>query len=242
VVLPAASFAEKGGTFTSFERRVQQVRPAIDPRGESLPDWQVIQRLANKMHYSMQYSSPQEIMDEIREVAPLYQGVDYEVLEMGGGYWPKSNIDRSGTTRLYEGGFPQGFGRFSATEYLPRVEISGNGYPLELLAGGTLYQFGSGARSSRSARLKAMMPEPFVEISETDATELGIGQGERVKVISPIGEVAASARITDALSPGTLFMPVSFAQSPVHELFGITLDPRSKTPLLKSCRVRLEKI
>ena len=155
VILPAASFAEKEGTFTNFERRVQRVRQAIEPLGESLPDWQIIQRLANKMGYSMSYSSPQEIMDEIRELVPLYQGVDYADMEVGGVYWPKSKIDRWGTRRLYEGGFPQGSGRFSAVEHQPQVEM-----PEEVGAQGhapLLYQFGSGARSSRSARLKAMM-------------------------------------------------------------------------------------
>jgi len=103
----------------------------------------------------MSYSSPQEIMDEIRELVPLYQGVDYADMEVGGVYWPKSKIDRWGTRRLYEGGFPQGFGRFSAVEHQPQVEM-----PEEVGAQGhapLLYQFGSGARSSRSARLKAMM-------------------------------------------------------------------------------------
>ncbi|MBT9165843.1 MAG: Formate dehydrogenase H [Chloroflexi bacterium] len=239
LVLPAASFAEKDGTFTSFERRVQRVRRAIESRGESLPDWQITQRLANRMGYDMEYASPQEIMDEIRQLVPLYHGVDY------GGWW--------GARRLYEGGLPQGFGRFSAVEYrslgqgsVGRDQGCGGGlptaYPLELLIGGTLYQFGSGARSARSRRLKAMMPEPFVEISEADAAEFGISPGEQVRIISPAGEVVSIARINNALSPGTLFAPISFAESPVHELFGITLDPRSKSPALKSCKVRLKKI
>ncbi|MCL0036026.1 hypothetical protein M1N47_01155 [Dehalococcoidia bacterium] len=120
--------------------------------------------------------------------------------------------------------------------------MSADDYPLELLIGSTLYQFGSGARSSRSGRLKAMMPEPFIEISEADVAELGISPGEQVKIISPVGEVVSIARVNNALLPGTLFMPISFAGSPAHELFGITLDPRSKSPALKSCRVRLEKV
>ncbi|HAZ31760.1 MAG TPA: formate dehydrogenase subunit alpha, partial [Dehalococcoidia bacterium] len=238
LVLPAASFAEKEGTFTSFERRVQKTCRAIEPRGESLPDWQIIQRLANKMQYDMPYSSPQEIMDEIRQLVPLYRGAD-----MGRGvvYWPESNKDRSGTRRLYERGFPPGFGRFWAVEYRSLIEVLEDDYPLELLIGSALYQFGSGARSSRSRRLKAMMPEPFIEINEADVAQLGISPGEQVKIVSPVGEVVSIARVNNALSPGTLFMPISFAGSPAHELFGITLDPRSKSPALKSCRVRLEK-
>ncbi|MBT9165981.1 MAG: putative formate dehydrogenase [Chloroflexi bacterium] len=180
LVLPAASFAEKDGTFTSFERRVQRVRRAIEPRGESLPDWQITQRLANRVRDTltvsghgprttdtddMEYTSPQEIMNEIRELVPLYQGIDYADMGAGGMCWPKSNVDRSGTRCLYEAGFPQGFGRFSVVEYQPPVEKSEEGYLVEAPADRTLYQFGSGARSSRSRRLKTMM-ESFVKASE----------------------------------------------------------------------------
>ncbi|MCL0056790.1 molybdopterin-dependent oxidoreductase [Dehalococcoidia bacterium] len=250
LVLPAASFAEKEGTFTSFERRVQKTCRAIEPRGESLADWQIIQGLANKMQYDMPYSSPQGIMDEIRQLVPLYRGADYvdignsrQSAAGGVGDYRPSTIDyRWGTRRLYEGGFPPGFGRFWAVEYRSLIEVSEDDYPLELLVGSTLYQFGSGARSSRSGRLKAMMPEPFIEINQDDLAQLGISPGEQVRIVSPVGEVVSIARVNNALSPGTLFMPISFAGSPAHELFAITLDPRSKSPALKSCRVRMEKV
>lgn len=248
LVLPAASFAEKEGTFTSFERRVQKTCRAIEPRGESLPDWQIIQGLANKMQYNMPYSSPQGIMDEIRQLVPLYvrdQGSGIGGRGEGADNCQLSTVNRDyrwGTRRLYEGGFPPGFGRFRAVEYRSLIEVSEDDYPLELLVGSTLYQFGSGARSSRSGRLKAMMPEPFIEINQDDLAQLGISPGEQVKIISPVGEVVSIARVNNALLPGTLFMPISFAGSPTHELFGITLDPRSKSPALKSCRVRLEKV
>jgi predicted molibdopterin-dependent oxidoreductase YjgC len=122
------------------------------------------------------------------------------------------------------------------------IEVLEDDYPLELLIGSVLYQFGSGARSARSRRLKEMMPEPFTEINEATVAELGIEQGGQIRIVSPVGEVVSIARINNAISPGTLFMPISFAESPVHGLFGITLDPRSKSPALKSCRVRLEKM
>ncbi|MCL0065281.1 molybdopterin-dependent oxidoreductase [Dehalococcoidia bacterium] len=247
LVLPAASFAEKDGTFTSFERRVQKTCRVIEPRGESLPDWQIIQALANKMQYDMPYSSPQGIMDEIRQLVPLYHGVDVgnsrQSAAGGMGDYRPSTIDyRWGTSRLYEGGFAPGFGHFRAVEYRSLIEVLEDDYPLELLIGSALYQFGSGARSSRSRRLKAMMPEPFIEINEADLAELGISPGEQVKLVSSVGEVASIARINNALSPGNLFMPISFAESPAHDLFVITLDPRSKSPALKSCRVRMERI
>ncbi|MCL0088573.1 molybdopterin-dependent oxidoreductase, partial [Dehalococcoidia bacterium] len=142
LVLPAASFAEKEGTFTSFERRVQKTCRAIEPRGESLPDWQIIQGLANKMQYDMPYSSPQGIMDEIRQLVPLYHGADVgnsrqsnsrQSAAGGVGDYRPSTIDyRWGTRRLYEGGFPPGFGRFWAVEYRSLIEVSEDDYPLEL--------------------------------------------------------------------------------------------------------------
>ncbi|MDY6911468.1 MAG: molybdopterin-dependent oxidoreductase [Chloroflexota bacterium] len=158
LVLPAASFAEKDGTFTSFERRVQRVRQAIEPIGGSLPDWQIVQRLAGAMGHAMQYSSAEHIFDEISATVPQYQGLRYADMESGGVYWPRLNEDRAGTKRLYEDGFAPGFGRLSAIE-LPSGIEAGKGEKAELLVGRTLYQFGSGARSSRSARLSAMLGE-----------------------------------------------------------------------------------
>ena len=242
VVLPAASFAEKEGTFTSFERRVQRIRKAIEPPGESCPDWQIIMQLASRMNYPMQYSSPQQVMDEIRGLVPLYQGMDYARLDMEGAYWPASDRDPQGMRRLYEEWFPRQFGGFSPAEYIPQPEPSRDGYPFQLLAGTILYHFGSGARSSRSPRLKKISPQAFVEISEADAEQIGIGEDEVVKVISPQGEIVATARVTDRLPPGTLFMPMSFPQSPVNELFAMVLDPQVKTPSLKMCAVRVERI
>ena len=158
VVLPAASFAEKEGTFTNFERRVQRVRQAIEPIGGSLPDWQIIQRLAGEMGHAMQYSSAEDIFDEISATVPQYQGISYADMDSGGIYWPRRNGDRAGTRRLYADGFPAGFGKFSPVAFLPTVGPE-SGYPFDPLIGRTLYQFGSGARSSRSARLSAMLGE-----------------------------------------------------------------------------------
>ncbi len=241
VVLPAASFAEKEGTFTNFERRVQRLHEAVSPFEEALPDWQIIQRLANRMEYEMSYSSPREIMEEIKQLVPLYSGIDYEGVQPPATYWPRSNVDRSGTRRLYEAGFPEGCGHFSAVEYdLPSAKFDKD-YPIEMLVGGVLFQFGSGTRSSKSARLSGMLREAFVEISNSDAAELSIQDGEKVTIASPAGKVEANARINRALPQGKLFMPESFPQSPVTELFGINLDPVSKSPSLTSCQVRVEK-
>ena len=127
-------------------------------------------------------------------------------------------------------------------KYIPPKNLSKDGYPLTLQSGSILYHFGTGSRSSRASRLKKFSPKAFVEINEVDAESLGISHGDAVKVISPAGEVTTTARVTDTLPPGMLFMPNSFPESPVNALFGVVLDPRAKNPALKACAVRLERI
>jgi len=240
VVLPAASFAEKEGTFTNFEGRVQRVRKAIEPLGDSLPDWQIILQLADRMGQPMPYASPQQVMDEIEKLVPLYQRLAYADFETEDLDWAGLESGHFGARRLYKGPFPSGFGRFSPVEYTPPSNVPGDGYPLTLLSGSILPHFGSGSRSLRTSRLKNFSPHSWVEISEADAEHLGFGDGDAVKVVSPAGEVTTAVRVTDKLPAGMVFMPISFPESPVS-LFGITLDPQAKTPALKRCAVRLER-
>jgi len=236
VVLPATSFAEKEGTFTNFEGRVSRVRKAIEPIGESLPDWEIILRLADKMRYPLPFSSLQEVMDEVEELVPLYEGyTDSEKLY-------QAELDSWEARRTYGGQFLKGFARFSPVEYTPQVEGAKKGYPFILLTGTTLHHFGTGTRSSRAWRLKKFSPQAFVEIGESDAKKLAITDGEKVKIISPTGEVTTTVKITDTLPEGTLFMPISFSETRVNELFGIALDPEAKTPSLKACNVRIERV
>jgi len=216
VVLPATSFAEKDGTFTNLEGRAQSVRKAIKPVGDSLPDGEIILRLADGMGSPLPYSSPQQIMDEIEELVPL-----------------KNRPGKKDSEAV---------GRFVPVAYSPSDTTSKNKYPLTLQCGSILCQFGTGSRSSRSLRLKKFCPEAFVEISMADAEKLGIGDGGTVRIKSAAGEVTAVARVVDTLPPGMLFMPVSFPESPANELFDITLDPQTKTPAIKTCAVRLERI
>jgi predicted molibdopterin-dependent oxidoreductase YjgC len=190
----------------------------------------------------MPYSSLQQVMDEIEELVPFYQGIGYAELEMKGPYPAERDGVPWGTRRLYKGQFPSGFGRFSPVQYIPRAELSQEGYPLTLLTGTILYHSGTGSRSSRASRLERFQPEAFVGISEPDAKRLGISHGDDVKVVSPLSEVSAKAKIVDTVAEGMLFMPVSFSESPVNALFDVALDPRSKTPSLKACAVKLERI
>jgi predicted molibdopterin-dependent oxidoreductase YjgC len=182
----------------------------------------------------MPYSSLQQVRDEIEQLVPLYQGTGYADHEMS-----STSLE---TRRLYGGQFPKGFSRFSQVQYATPRKRPQDGYPFTLLVGTILYQFGSGSRSSRASRLKKFQPEAFVEISESDAKRLGIIHGDKVTVISPLSQVTATARITDTVVEGMLFIPMSFPESPVNALFDIALDPRSKTPSLKACAVSLERI
>ena len=245
VVLPAASFAEKEGTFTNFEGRVQKVQRAIAPLGQSLPDWEIILRLADKMGTPLPYSSPQQVMDEIVGCCQLPAYSSYEAgghleLEAKSLYGTESSSSR-GVGRVHGGQFPGGFARFCPVEHVPPAKPN-KGYPFTLLTGTIFDHFGTGSRSSRSTRLRKSSPEAFVDICESDARELAISDGEMVKVISPVGEVTAKVRITNTLCEGMLFMPISFPEAPVNELFGIALNPETKAPSLKACSVKIDKI
>ncbi len=245
VILPAASFAEKEGTFTNFEGRVQTVQRAITPLGESLPDWEIILRLADKMGCPIPYSSPQQVMDEIIGCCQLpaynlYEGGTHLESEAKSFYGAESGSQR-GVGRIHGDQFPEGFARFCPVEYAPPAKGK-KGYPFTLLTGSILGHFGAGSRSSRSARLRRFSSQAFVEICESDAKELAITDGELVKVISPVGDVTAIAKITNALREGILFMPISFPEAPVNELFDIVLDSETKAPSLKACSVKLDKI
>jgi formate dehydrogenase major subunit len=242
VVLPSASFAEKEGTFTNFEGRTQPVRKAIEPIGGCRPDWKIILQLSEKMGQPMPYSSLQDVISEIEELVPFYQHFTAADLEKEDVDWASPESESVRTKRLYRGPFPSGFGRLSPTEYTPPTDISGDGYPLTLLSGSVLHHFGSGTRSLRAWRLKEFSPHPWLEISQKDAKHLGLGDGEPVRVASSAGELTTTVRVNDSLPAGLLFMPISFPESPVNELFDIKLDPRSKAPSLKSCAVRLERV
>ncbi|MFC2050643.1 formate dehydrogenase subunit alpha [Chloroflexota bacterium] len=228
VVLPVASFAEKEGTFTNFDGSVQKIKKALEPFGNSLPDWEVILRLANTINSSMPYSSPQDVMNEIAELVPLYRGVNYAELDVK-------------SYRLGKGQTANGKMKFSPVKYSPQPSPE-DGYPLTLFLGTTLYQFGTGSRSLRASRLRKLLPEAFVELSKSDARKLKVKDGDRVKLMSPTGEVATLLRISDTLNQGMVFMPAFFPEVQVKELFDIVLDPLTKTPALKTCQVRLERI
>jgi formate dehydrogenase alpha subunit len=238
VVFPAASFAAKDGTFTNFEGRVQAVRKALPPMGDSRADWEIILDLADAMGSSPRWKTPEEVQREMVEMVPFFETARTGMEEGGvGGERDDAPWSRR---RLYGRLFPSTFCRFSPVEYVPE-EGPNDEYPLVLVTGGHLYQFGTGSRTSRSSRLRRFMPDSYVEIGTEDAQRLGIANGEEVRVISAAGTADAVARISDAQPLGTMFAPLAFPDGRINGLFPTILDPQCEVPALGRCAVRLER-
>jgi|AntRauTorckE6833_2_1112554.scaffolds.fasta_scaffold00175_32 formate dehydrogenase major subunit/formate dehydrogenase alpha subunit len=242
VVLPAASFAEKNGTFTNTERRIQKVTKAVNPPGESKPDWVIIQELANKMGYDMSYNNPAEIMDEIAELTPIYGGVHHERLGEAGLQWPCLDDNHPGTKFLHEGNFSRGKGKFNSTTYIPPAEEADEEYPYIMMTGRMLYHFHTGTMTRNSKSIDNHSPDAYVEINLKDAKELGIENRDRVKVRSRRGEVETYAKVGDRVRKGQIFMPFHYAESPANRLTNPVLDQDAKIPELKVTAVQVEKI
>ena len=242
VVLPSACFAEQEGTFTSTERRVQLVRKAIDPPGEARSDWEILIDISNRMGYPMNYSSPAEILDEIASLTPIYGGIVFNRLAGDGLQWPCPSVDHPGTPYLHKGKFSRGLGLFSAIDYIPAAELPDEEYPLLLTTGRILYHYHTGSMSRRSKGLDAHRPEGYIEISPETAGELGIADGEMVKVSSRRGEVNVKAMVTSWPNPGVVFMPFHFAEAAANVLTNPALDPKAKIPEFKVCAVKIERL
>jgi formate dehydrogenase alpha subunit len=243
VVLPAASFAEKDGTFTNTERRVQRVRKAIEPIGDSKPDWWIICQVAQRLGAKgFDYRHPSDIMEEIRNLTPSYGGIGYQRLEDGGLQWPCPTDDHAGTPILHTNTFVRGKGRFVPLQYIPPGEMPDEDYPLILTTGRSLYHFHTGTMTRKVSGLNIIEPEGVVEMSPQDASQLSIAQGDKVKVSSRRGEVITKAKVTEALAPGVVFMTFHFAESAANILTNPKLDPVSKIPELKVSAVKVEKL
>ncbi len=242
VVLPAASFAEKDGTFTNTARRIQMVRKAIEPLGSNLPDWEIVCKLAGRMGYNMSYGSASDIMEEIAALTPIYGGVHHDRLEGDGLQWPCLSRDHPGTKFLHEGWFTRGKGRFHAVDYRPPAETPDDEYPFLMTTGRLLQHFHSGTMTRRSEVLDILIPECLVEINPEDASRLKVIDGDRVKMVSRRGEIHSKIAVTERISEGAVFVPFHFAEAAANILTNPALDPQSKIPELKVCAVRLEKV
>ena len=242
VVLPAASFAEKDGTFTNTDRRVQRVRKALDPPGQARQDWEILCDLSTRMGYPMRYSGPAEIMDEIARVTPIYGGISFDRIQEQGIQWPCPDKNHPGTRFLHEGAFKRGRGKFYATPFRAAAELPDEEYPYLLTTGRLLYQFHTGTLSRRTPGLDRIAPPGKFEINPEDAAREGIADGEMVRLTTRRGTVDAQAIVTERSPKGTLFMSFHFREAAANILTNDALDPVAKIPEFKVCAVRLEKV
>ena len=241
VVLPSVCFAEKEGTFSNTERRVQRVRKAVDPPGEARDDWWIISEVATRMGYPMSYDSAEEIMAEISKVTPSYAGITYPRIEQEGLHWPCPNPEHPGTPILHIGKFTRGKGKFHAIEYIPPAETTDEHYPMYLTTGRVLYQYHTGTMTMKSEGLNDRASECFVEISPQDAETYALSDGSMVTVASRRGEIQARVQISTKAVTGTVFIPFHFAHAAANRLTNAALDPISGIPELKVCAVKLSK-
>lgn len=239
VVLPAASFAEKEGSFTNTERRIQRVRQAIPPVGEAKPDSEIICLLARAMGYPMWYSSPAEVMAEIASLTPIYGGVSYAYLEREGLFWPCPAPGHPGTRILHQKRFIRGKGRFHPVSFVPPDEQPDAEFPLLLITGRYLTHYHSGSMTRRTPL--GFYQQTWVELSSEDAAKLGISSRDRVTLTSRRGTIKMLATINENLPPGIVFATFHSAESPINQLVGSFRDPQAKIPAFKGVAVRIEK-
>lgn len=241
VILPATSFAEKEGTFTNTERRVQKIRQAISPKGESKPDWQILTLLANRLGFNWNYQHPQNIMDEIASLTPSYGGINYERLEERGLQWPCPQENHPGTPFLHKGSCVKGKGVFHPVDHEPPAELPDEEFPFILTTGRFLYHYHTSTMTRRSYGLQEFKPRDFLKISPKDARRLELEEGDRVKISSRRGEIEACIEVTDIVPEGVLSMTFHFRETPINRLTHCALDPIAKIPELKVCAVKVEK-
>ena len=244
VVLPGCSFAEKDGTFTSGERRINRIRKAVDTPGDSKEDWEIFVLLAKKLGLKgFDFKSPKDIWDDMRAVTPSMSGCSYERLEKPESlHWPCPTLDHPGTPILHREKFAaaDGLGTFFGLEYRPPAEVADAEYPFTLMTGRLIFHYHTRTQTDRAKVLHYEVPENYVQINTEDAKRLKIANGEKIKVRSRRGESLPIARVTDEVAPGVLFMAMHFPQG-ANALTNTALDPLSKMPELKHCAVAVEK-
>jgi len=241
VVLPSVCFAEKDGTFTNTERRVQRVRAAVIPPGQARSDWEILCDVSTKLGYPMSYDSAGQIMNEIASVTPIYGGISFDRIDSVGLQWPCPDKDHPGTKYLHKGRFTRGKGKFHAVHFKAPAESPDAEFPFVLSTGRQLYQFHTGTMTRKSAAINQVSPTGYVEIHIEDAGKLGIADGDRVEVVTRRGKVSTPAKVTKNIERGWLFMPFHFREGPANMLTIDALDPLAKIPEYKVCAAAIKK-
>jgi len=242
VVLPAVSFAEKDGTFSNTERRVQRVRKAVEPDGEAKDDWEIISMVARAMGYPMHYNSAEEIFAEIAGLTPSYAGISYDRLDQGSLQWPCPTSDHPGTQFLHAGKFSRGLGRFHPVEYISPDEMPDEEYPLILSTGRRLYHYHTGSMTQRTGALEIAYAEEYLELNSMDAESLGICDGDIVEVTSRRGRVEVKAGVSEKVTPGLVFTSFHYPEVAINQLTNPARDPISKIPEYKVCAVKVARV
>jgi len=255
ILLPGASFAEKNGTFTNTERRIQYVRKAVKSPGIARPDWWIISELAKKIleegnrqvseavYSGWEYQDTAQIMDEIAALTPIYAGVTHKrLLEGESLQWPVKDKEHPGTPILHVGQFSRGKGLFNPVEHVPPAELPDKDYPMILSTGRVLYHWHGGQMTRRSKGLLEIYPEALIEVNDFDAEKIGLNGNKRVKVTSRRGTIEAEATVTDRVPPGMVYANFHFPEASANELTIAALDPVAKIPEYKVCAVKVEAI
>jgi len=252
VILPAASWLEREGTFTATDRRVQRFRQAIPPLGESKPDWWIVAEIAKRLRKRLglestapyagwDYTGAADINRELNALTPIYGGISYERLDaLGSLQWPCPTADHPGTEYLHKGKFSRGLGAFTPIAYKPAAEPCDEEYPLILTTGRSIFHYHTGTMTRRTAKLHQELPEGYVEVNAADADKLGIKNSEPVRLVSRRGAIEAKVWITRRVQQGVVFAPFHFAEAAANALTIGAYDPRSGIPEFKVCAVRLE--
>lgn len=242
IVLPGASFIEKDGTFTNTERRVQRVRKAIEPIGNSRADWKILCDLMKVLGYDGDYTSPAEIMEEIRMLVPSYGGITFDRLNGNGLQWPCPDINHPGTEFLHKGKFSRGLGKFTVNEYEASREQPSEEYPFILTTGRIQQHYHTGTMTRRAWALDREFPHGYMEINPQDAEKLGLRQRSKIRVSSSIGSMVTEVNITENITPGVVFVPFHFREAAVNMLIGKNIDPVVQIPEYKVCAVKIEGV
>jgi len=240
VVFPAACYAEKDGTFTCTERRVQRVRKAVDPPGEAKADWQIICALSEKMGYKMQYSNSSEIFQEIASLLPQYAGISYGRIDKVGLQWPVPDQKHPGTPILHIGEFTRGKGLFIPEDYTAPIEMPDEEYPFILTTIRELAQYNFGSMTRKTRCLEDICPECFAQVNPEDGARYKIKDNSWIRVTSRRGSVKLRAVLTERSQKGTIAVPYHFSEVPINNLTYDGLDRLSRSPQYKICAVKVE--
>ncbi len=241
IVLPASTFAEKDGTFTNTERKIQRVRKAINEVGNSKADWKILIDIMNKLGYKQEYTHPSQIMDEISRVTPQYGGINYSRIEQKGLQWPCLHKTHKGTKFLHEGQCARGKGLFIPQEYRESAELPDKDYPFMLTTGRILYHYHTRSMTGRVEGLNKKSNQSYIEVNTLDAKGLCVHNGDIVQVSSRRGTIETKVKVVSTISRGIVFMPFHFASGAANILTGTHLDEISKIPELKVSSVKIVK-